>query len=119
MVTVRTEKELEDALKAKEKNIRIVGSLADKIREKAEKKAKKKKWTKIASIALIAGGAAAIPFTGGASTGAMAAGITIGTVTISTAELAIILGFTLGMTAILKGYDVKYNSDGSVVLTHK
>lgn len=58
----------------------------------------------------VIGGLAAAPFTGGASLagtvmGATAMGLTIGTVTISTAELAMILGFAA--YALNKKYTIK------------
>jgi hypothetical protein len=44
-------------------------------------------------------------------------GLTIGTVVISTTELAILVGGGVAMTALLKGYGkVKINPDGSVTI---
>ena len=44
-------------------------------------------------------------------------GLTIGTVSISVAELAILVGGGVAITALLKGYKkVKLNSDGSIEL---
>lgn len=74
--------------------------------------------------ALIIGGIIAIPFTGGASSGVTAmglamTGLTVGTVTISTAELAILCGFIIGMTGLLKGAKIKFCSDGTVEVEPK
>lgn len=43
-------------------------------------------------------------------------GLTAGGVTISIAELAILTGFGLGIIGLFKGYNVKFNSDGSIEL---
>ena len=44
-------------------------------------------------------------------------GLTVGSVSVSVTELAILVGGTVAMTAILKGYEtVKFNSDGSIEL---
>lgn len=68
-------------------------------------------------------GAAALitaPFTAGTSlvAGAAAMGLTVGgaTLTISAAELAILCGVSLAFAGILRGYNIKFNSDGSVEL---
>lgn len=62
------------------------------------------------------GSVAAIPFTGGASAAGVAigAGLTIGTVTISTTELAIICGTVIALKGIDKGCKVKFSPDGGV-----
>ena len=120
MVTVYTKEELEQALRAKESHIRIKGELAEVIK----KKVKRQKTAKKIGIGTAAIGAAALiaaPLTGGASliagAGATAMGLTVGTVTITVAELAILVGGTVAITAILKGYKkVKMNSDGSIEL---
>lgn len=120
MVTVYTKEELEQALRAKESHIRIKGELAEVIK----KKVKRKKTAKKIGIGTAAIGAAALiaaPLTGGASliagAGATAMGLTVGTVTITVAELAILVGGTVAITALLKGYKkVKMNSDGSIEL---
>lgn len=81
---------------------------------------KKRKHKRIAIIDIVVHavlGAVAIPFTGGASTGIIAMGLTIGTVTISTAELAIICGTVIATAGILKGGKVNFKvnaKDGSV-----
>lgn len=124
MITVYTKNELQKALEAKEKHIIIKGELAKTIKAKA----KRKKALKKVGIGTAAVGAAAIiaaPFTGGTSlaagTAAMGLTATVGgaTLTISMGELALIIGGGLALAGILKGYDVKFNSDGSVELHHK
>lgn len=120
MVTVYTKEELEQALRAKESHIRIKGELAEVIK----KKVKRQKTAKKIGIGTAAIGAAALiaaPLTGGASliagAGATAMGLTVGTVTITVAELAILVGGTVAITALLKGYKkAKMNSDGSIEL---
>lgn len=64
----------------------------------------------------------AAPFTAGTSLvpGAAAMGLTAtvvgATLTISATELAILCGVGLAFAGILKGYNIKFNSDGSVEL---
>ncbi len=125
MITVYNKNELQKALEAKEKHIIIKGELAKTIKAKA----KRKKTLKKVGIGTAAVGAAAIiaaPFTGGTSLAAGAATMgltaTVGgaALTISMGELALIIGGSLALAGILKGYDdVKFNSDGSVELHHK
>lgn len=70
-------------------------------------------------------GIAAIPFTGGSSAGAttvvvkgLAASTTAGaTVSVSAAEIAIILRGGIALAAVVKGFKTKFNSDGSVEVT--
>lgn len=117
MITVYTKNDLQKALKAKEKHIVVKGELAKTIKAKA----KRKKIVRNVGIGTIAAGLVAIaaaPLTGGASiaTGIAAVGLTGGGVTISTAELAIIIGGALGLAGLLKGYNIKFNSDGSVTI---
>ena len=120
MVTVYTKEEIEQAPGAKESHIRIKGELAEVIK----KKVKRQKTAKKIGIGTAAIGAAALiaaPLTGGASliagAGATAMGLTVGTVTITVAELAILVGGTVAITALLKGYKkAKMNSDGSIEL---
>lgn len=119
MITVNNRQDLEQALKRKESRIIIVGSLADEIREKAKSKQKKKKVAKAASAAAIAGGIIAAPFTAGTSLTATAAGLTVGTLTISAVELAIIISGSVAICGLFKGYNVKFNKDGSVELVKK
>lgn len=90
--------------------------------EIARQLAKKKKRKRAARIgvggALIIGGIVAIPLTGGASLlgtlGAAAVGLTVGTITISAAELAILLGGVVALTGIVSGGKVTFKNDGSV-----
>lgn len=119
MITINNRQDLEQALKRKESHIIIVGSLADEIREKAKSKQKKKKVAKVASAAAIAGGIIAAPFTAGASLAATAAGLTVGTLTISAAELAIIIGGTVAMYGLSRGYTVEFKPDGTIRLTKR
>ena len=119
MITVNNRQDLEQALKRKESRIIIVGSLADEIREKAKSKQKKKKVAKAASAAAIAGGIIAAPFTAGTSLAATAAGLTVGALTITAAELAIIIGGAVAMYGLSKGYNVEFKADGNVRLTKR
>ena len=118
MVTVCTQNELQNALKAKESRILIKGALAEKMKSKVKKQKTAKKVGQAAAGIGIAAIAAA-PFTGGTSLAVSTAsimGLTAGGVTISIAELAILTGFGLGIIGLLKGYNVKFNSDGSIEL---
>ena len=116
MITINNRRDLEQALKRKESHIIIVGSLADEILEKAKSKQKKKKVAKVASAAAIVGGIVAAPFTAGTSLAATAAGLTVGTLTITAAELAIIIGGAVAICGLLKGYNIKIFPDGHVEL---
>ena len=110
MVTVRTKQELEVAVKNKAASIRIEGPYAKTFANAVRsRKRKTNVAVGVGALALI-GGVAAAPFTGGASlagsaAGLAAMGLTIGTVTISTAELAMILGFAA--YALNKNYNIK------------
>lgn len=120
MITVYSKEELEKDLKAKERHILIKGTYAETLKKQVQKKKNKKLG--ITTIAIAAASLAAIPFTGGTSIAAdaTAIGLTAGGLTISTAELAIIGGFSLAGIALLKGYrKVKFNPDGSVELEKK
>lgn len=122
MTTVRTESQLKAAIRSNEPSIRIVGPMAQKyIRSKKARKAAK--GGAVAGILASTVMLAAAPLTGGASAvpGIMgitaATGLTVGTVTISAAELAIICSFALAALAISKGYKhITVNADGSVTL---
>lgn len=107
MKTVYTKEELKKALEAKESKIIIRGQLANEIKKKKQNKKK----------GAIAVGLAALGIslaTGG--TGAVA-GLTAGPVVISTAELLMLIGGGLCMSAILKGYrKIMLNPDGSVII---
>lgn len=120
MITVSTKEDLKRALENKEKQIKVTGKLAETMRRKS----KVRKASKFGAAALIIGGIIAIPFTGGASSrvtamGLAMTGLTVGTVTISTAELAILCGFIIGMTGLLKGAKIKFCSDGTVEVEPK
>lgn len=115
MLTVYTKQEMKKALENRESQILVKGELAQTMR----KKAKVKKSAKIGGIALVIAGIVAIPFTGGASsvlTGAGVAALTVGTVSLTALELAILCGFVIAMTGVLKGAKVTFNSDGSVTV---
>ena len=111
MTNVYTKEQLREAIRANEKVIVLHGDLAKKLRNS-------KKFAKIAA-SVTAVSAAAVPFTGGLSGAGVAigAGLSIGSLTISIAELALILGFTLSVIALMKNYNVKFNPDGSVELS--
>lgn len=123
IVTVKTEKELEEVLKNKNVDkIRVEGPLAQKMRSKAKKK-KILAGSLLGVSAIALGSIIAAPFTGGASliAGATAAGLTatIGTATIvvSATELAILVGGVLGSLAIMAGFKkITFNKDGSVIM---
>ena len=106
MRTVKTEEELKAAFEAKETKIIVKGPMA----ERMVKKSKTKKATKIAGIALVVASLAAIPFTFGASSAGVAAGLTVGgsALVVSAGELAILCGFALGVYGIYKGSRVTY-----------
>lgn len=110
METVRSKQELEIAMKNKAASIRIEGPYAKTFANAVRsRKRKTKVAVGVGALALI-GGVAAAPFTGGASlagsaAGLAAMGLTIGTITISTAELAMILGFAA--YALNKNYNIK------------
>ena len=115
MVTVYTKQELKKALENRESQILVKGELAQTMR----KKTKVRKGTKIGGMVLVIVGIVAIPFTGGASsvlTGAGITALTVGTVSITALELAILCGFVIAMTGVLKGAKVTFNSDGSVTV---
>lgn len=110
MITVRSKQELEIAMKNKAASIRIEGPYAKTFANAVRsRKRKTKVAVGVGALALI-GGVAAAPFTGGTSlagsaAGLAAMGLTIGTITISTAELAMILGFAA--YALNKNYNIK------------
>lgn len=116
MKIVKTMSELEAAIKANERMIRAEGKIAEQI----IKAKKRNKAATIGGAAAIAAGVVLAPFTGGASLMGAAAGtaLTVGTITITATELAIICGFTMGMTALLKNYDkISINAkEGTVTL---
>ena len=115
--TVYSTSELEEAIKAGETKLLLKGEIAEMIRKR---KARKKR-TLIGGLALAAAGLAALPFTMGASTPLLIGGLglTIGTVTISAAELAILVGGSIAIIGLCKDYTITFNSDGSVTLERK
>ena len=110
MITERSKQELEVALKNKTASVRIEGPYAKTFANAVRSRRRKAKVAiGFAALAVIAGLAAA-PFTGGATLagtvmGATAMGLTVGNVTVSTAELAMILGFAA--YALNKKYTIK------------
>ena len=118
--TVYTKEELAETLKKGETAL-VKGSLASEIRKKYETRKKVRKSTAITGGAIAVAGLVAAPFTGGTSLvgsavalGAM--GLTIGTITISIGELALLLGAGLAAYWIYKNCEVKFNMDGSVTI---
>jgi len=109
MVTVTTKEELEKALKSKEKEILVEGEIAKNI----VRKKKMKKGALIVGGASVLGGIALLPFTGGASAIAIAQGLTVGGVTVTTAEAAIGAGAILSVAslALLKNYEIEFESN--------
>ena len=120
MKTVYTKEQLEETLKKGETAL-VKGSLASEIRKKYETKIKVRKRTRIAGGAIAVAGLVAAPFTGGTSLvgsavalGAM--GLTLGTITISIGELAMLLGAALAAYGIYKNCKVTFNKDGSITI---
>lgn len=118
MIVVRTKEELQEAIKNKVDSIRIKGRYAGIVAQKIRsRKTVKKVAIGVGTLALV-GGVIAAPFTGGASlagsaAGLAAMGLTIGTVTISTAELAMILGFAAYV--INKKYKIKIGKEDEYI----
>ena len=110
MVVVRTKEELQEAIKNKVDSIRIEGPYAGIVAQKIRSRKKVKKVAiGVGTLALV-GGVIAAPFTGGASlagsaVGLTAMGFTVGAITITTTQLAMLLGF--GAFAIYKKYNIK------------
>lgn len=110
MVTVQSQAELTAAMDRKEKQICIIGPLAEELYPKLQKKKKIKKKILITGAVLVACGIVVAPFTLGTSlTGTAAglamAGVTIGTISLTAGELAMILGSVtlVSMYTIYKG----------------
>ena len=122
MIIVRNKEELKNAIKAGEKHFLCKGELAEELRRRYGIR----KVAKRGSLAIGLAAAAclvAAPFSGGTSliglgalagAGAVAAGLTVGTVTLSTAELAIICCAFL----VLLGHTehLKFHRDGTIGL---
>jgi hypothetical protein len=117
---ITTKDEFKSALERKERRILVGGDLAKKFKRRKQISVA----AKVGGGLLIAASAIAIPFTGGASTAGMVAGagmigLTIGSVSISSLDLAIIVGGALGMYGIHNKCKVTFNSDGTVVVEPK
>lgn len=120
MTTVFTNVELKNALNAGVKHIHCKGAVADALVKSRKAKAKSRRRKVIVGALLAAASITAAPFTLGTSLGAgaiagmgaVATGLTIGSCTISTAELAIICGTLVA----LAGHKLhcRYNHDGTV-----
>ncbi len=114
---ITTKDEFKSALERKERRILVGGDLAKKFKRRKQISVA----AKVGGGLLIAASAIAIPFTGGASTAGMVAGagmmgLTIGSVSISSLDLAIIVGGALGMYGIHSKCKVTFNNDGTVVV---
>lgn len=114
MVTVHTKEQFNRALENREREIICEGEVARLLINEQEKKERKRKNRKRLGIALAIGGILAAPFTAGTSLAGLAAGATIGAVTLSTAELAIICGTAVAITGIFKKaeIEIEYGPDG-------
>ena len=116
MITVTTKNEFEQAILNRESKILCKGEAAKPFL----KQRKRKRGAIIGGAVAAIAGIAVIPFTGGASAlGSMGiiAGLTVGTVTLTAAELAIICGTTIALVGIIKGGKVRFvtsTQDGSV-----
>ena len=120
MKTVYTKEELAETLKKGETAL-VKGSLASEIRKKYETRKKVRKSTAITGGAIAIASLVAAPFTGGTSlvgtaVGLGAIGLTIGTITISIGELALLLGAALAAYGIYKKCKVTFNMDSSVTI---
>lgn len=113
---ITTKEKLSEAIKSGQSRIIVGGELANEI----IRKNKRKRNIKIGSVTLLIGSLAAIPFTGGVSTlgVATAMGLTVGSFTISTAELFLLCGTTVALAGLSNGYNVKFDHD-TVILEKK
>ena len=120
MITVYSKEEFKSAVKAGEKKIVVKGAFAEELKKKATRQKRAKKGAIIGGGALVLGGLALAPFTGGTSAAASIAGataLTVGSFSLTTAELIVIVGGGIAMTALIKGYKrIKFNTDGSVTI---
>ena len=118
MTTVSTKQELISAIERRETQIIATGEIAASIR----KKVKVKKSAKIGGLALAIGGLLAIPFTGGASAGLTAAGLTCltGAATLTGTQILILCGIVgvtaMGLSGKLKTCEVEFMPNGPVKL---
>ena len=121
MITVYNKQELQEALKNKGQKIRVEGSYANELAQKIHRKKKVSKAVMVGGAVVALGGLAAAPFTGSAA-GIAAKGITAGAtaVTLTTAQLALILGVSASLLgyAIHKKYKItiKRDKDGGTVV---
>jgi hypothetical protein len=130
-ITVRTQSELESAIKQGVKSIIIQGALAEEFKAKIKKQKRRKRAAAggaLAAGAIAVGSILAAPATGGISlfgllpaTGTAAAAAGTAAVTITGTEiiagLGLILGGSLAAYAISKGYKkVSFRPDGTVIL---
>lgn len=115
MRTVSTEEQFKEALEQREKKILCKGEVAKKFQQIK----KRKKMAKTGGIAIALAGLAAAPFTGGISLAGTAMGLTVGALTISAGELAIILGAAVAIYGISRGCKITFNSDGTVTVEPK
>lgn len=112
MKTVKTKEEFEQAILNRETKILCVGAAATPFIQKR----KRKRAATIGGGLVALAGLVAIPFTAGASAPLVAAGLTIGSVTITAAELFIIFGGVIALTGVIKGAKVVFKKNGEVVV---
>ena len=118
MIVVRTKEERQEAIKNKVDSIRIGGPYAGIVAQKSRSRKKVKKVSiGVGALALV-GGVIAAPFTGGASlagsaVGLTAMGLTVGAVTLTTTQLAMLLGVggSLFAYSIHEKYSLKLVKD--------
>ena len=116
MTTVSTKQELISAIERREKQIIATGEIAASIRRKV------KKGAKVGGVVLAIGGLLAIPFTGGASAGLTAAGLTCltGVATLTGTQILILCGIVgvtaMGLSGKLKTCEVEFMPNGPVKL---
>lgn len=127
-ITVRTQSELESAIKQGVKSIIIQGALAEEFKAKIKKQKRRKRAAAggaLAAGAIAVGSILAAPVTGGISMFGLlpAAGTAAATaaVTITGTDLILLLGLIFGGSlatyAISKGYKkVSFRPDGTVIL---
>ena len=123
-ITVRTQSELESAIKQGVKSIIIQGALAEEFKAKIKKQKRRKRAAAggaLAAGAIAVGSILAAPVTGGISMFGLLPAAGTAAVTITGTEiiagLGLILGGSLAAYAISKGYKkVSFRPDGTVIL---
>ena len=116
MTTVSTKQELISAIERRETQIIATGEIAASIRRKV----KVKKGAKVGGLVLAIGGLLAIPFTGGASAGLTAAGLTCltGEATLTGTQILILCGIigltAMGLSGRIQTADVEFMPNGQV-----